>query len=128
MDVKVFSTLFLVLIINCHKVSSRQYGIVRKDTHREATFRLVRRNRVLDITPIKEYNQSLSKECSRWCLRNPSCQSFNYNNNLEKCELLVEDRNTKATDQKFVDRSGWNYYDTGVDFMHSSWRNRPLVS
>ena len=62
----------------------------------------------------KETNVGLSG-CVDLCTEDNTCKSFNYKRSETSntiCELLTDDRNTKA--DKIVAKAGWDYYDTGL--------------
>eukprot|EP00112_Aurelia_sp_Birch-Aquarium-sp1_P007965 Seg187.6 transcript_id=Seg187.6/GoldUCD/mRNA.D3Y31 product="hypothetical protein" protein_id=Seg187.6/GoldUCD/D3Y31 len=107
----VFVPIFITLLCE----SSSGQNIVRHACGSQAEFFKIAPNHVMDIAKTtKETSDGLSG-CVDLCTEDNTCKSFNYKRSETSntiCELLTDDRNTKA--DKIIAKAGWDYYDTGL--------------
>ena len=75
-----------------------------------ANFSQTQKGKKLDITPVKIYGEvGKSSDCGIFCVTNPSCFSFNYNNYTKTCELLDK------REGSWVTLTNWKYFTTKYD-------------
>ena len=106
---------FVPILITFLFESSSGQNIVRHACGSQAELFKIASNHIMDIAKTtKETSNGLSG-CVDLCTEDNTCKSFNYKRSETSntiCELLTEDRNTKA--DKIVAKTGWDYYDTGL--------------
>ena len=76
-------------------------------------FTVYKRNKRHITSPYNTFEVDSLFDCADACVYDTPCKSINLdkNNDPWKCELIVDDRNTK---DEYVDATGVHHYDTGL--------------
>ena len=106
---KYFQIISYIYLVTCH-------NILRLPTVRQGRFELRHQNKVQSKDHYRELKVKTVEVCVDRCVADSQCKSVNFFSTgnddaiLDFCQLVAYD----VTDNSnYVDRTGWNHYDTG---------------
>ena len=99
-----------IIFILCYSYLTFAHNILRLPTYRSGKFQLRHEDKVPTTAPFSEFNTTIIDVCFDQCVATPPCQSINYNNSLNTCQLVAYDINHG---KDYTDKQGWDNYDTG---------------